>query len=108
MSRMQFVVYIFAAASAMALSANGCAGETSKPKTRAEFVKAIAQIKEGMTEAEVVALLGKPDDVRTHRDPGGISTTRTKEIWRYGTDGHLTFATLGCVYLDSAGKAQYV
>lgn len=108
MSRMRFVVWMFTAASAMTLSVNGFAGEASKPKTRAEFVKAIAQVKEGMTEAEVVALLGKPDDVRTHRDPGGISTTRTKEIWRYGTDGHLTFATLGCVYVDKAGKAQYI
>jgi len=108
MSRMQPVVWMFGVASAIALSANSFAGEGSKPKTRAEFVKAIANVKEGMMEAEVLALLGKPDDVRTHRDPGGISTTRTKEIWRYGTDGHLTCATLGCVYIDKAGKAQYV
>jgi len=99
---------MFGATSAMALSTNGFPGDASKPKTRAEFVKAIAQVKEGMTEAEIVALLGKPDDFKTHRDPGGISTTRTKEIWRYGTEGHLTFATLGCVYVDKAGKAQYV
>jgi hypothetical protein len=99
---------MFGAASAIALFVNGFAGKASEMKTRGEFVNAIAQVKEGMTEAAVVALLGKPDDVRTHRDPGGISTARTKEIWRYGTDGHLTFATLGCVYIDNAGKAQYV
>ena len=68
----------------------------------------MSKLKEGMSEAEVFALLGKPDDIRTHEDPGGISTTRTKEIWRYGTDGHLTFPTLGCVYLDTAGQVQYV
>jgi len=108
MSRTPCVVWFFGAALTIALSADVYAGDASKSKARAEFVKAIAQVKVGMTEAEVVALLGKPDDIRTHRDPGGISTTRTREIWRYGTDGHLTFATLGCVYVDKAGKAQYV
>lgn len=108
MSCTQSVVWFLGAALTIALPASGFAGGASKSKTRAEFVKAIAQVNEGMTEAEVLALLGKPDDIRTHRDPGGISTTRTKEIWRYGTDGHLTFATLGCVYIDKAGKAQYV
>src|SRR5262249_14874680 len=51
---------------------------------------------------------GPPDDVRTQFDPGGISTTRTREIWGYGTQGHLTFPTLGCVYIDTDGRAQYV
>src|SRR5438876_9020592 len=57
---------------------------------REEFARAIAKIKEGMAAKEILALLGKPDDVRTKHDPGGISTTRTKEIWCYGTNGHLT------------------
>jgi hypothetical protein len=79
-----------------------------KPSTRQEFARAMAKVKPGLAEADVLALLGKPDDVKTRTDPGGISTTRTREIWRYGTDGHLSFPTLGCVYIDTDGKAQYV
>src|SRR5262249_49322939 len=53
--------------------------------------------------------LGKPDDVKTRTDPGGISRrSRIREIWRYGTDGHLSFATLGWVSIDTDGKVQYV
>jgi hypothetical protein len=33
---------------------------------------------------------------------------RTQEIWRYGTNGHLTWGTLGQVYIDQNGEAQYV
>jgi hypothetical protein len=61
-----------------------------------------------MPEKEVLAILGKPDDVRTEYDPGGIRTTRTKEIWCYGTNGHLTFPTLGRVYIDQNAKTQYI
>src|SRR5262249_8068984 len=35
-------------------------------------------------------------------------TSRTREIWRYGTMGHLTPATLGKVYIDNQGRAQYI
>jgi hypothetical protein len=83
-------------------------GVTANQGTRQEFARAMVKIKEGMAKKEVLALLGKPDDIRTATDPGGISTTRTREIWRYGTDGHLTFPTLGCVYIDNEGKVQYV
>lgn len=78
------------------------------PRSRVEFARAMANVTKGMTEQEVTALLGKPDDIKTHTDPGGISTSRTREIWRYGTDGHLTFPTLGSVYIDNERKAQYV
>jgi hypothetical protein len=49
-------------------------------RTRHEFARAMGRIKEGMPEKEVYALLGKPDDIRTQNDPGGISTSRTREI----------------------------
>jgi hypothetical protein len=79
------------------------------PRTnREQFSKALARVQEGMTAAAVLDLLGKPDDVRTQYDPGGISTTRTKEIWCYGADGHLTFPTLGSIYIDQNEKAQYI
>lgn len=60
-----------------------------------------------MQADEVVRLLGEPDDIRTQFDPGGIPTTRTTEIWCYGTSGHLTFPTLGCVFMDADG-VQYL
>lgn len=65
-------------------------------------------MKEGMPEAEALALMGPPDDVRTEHDAGGVSTTGTKVIWRYGTSGHLTPVTLGQVYIDKGGCVQYV
>ncbi|HJZ59890.1 MAG TPA: hypothetical protein VKE74_33420, partial [Gemmataceae bacterium] len=83
-------------------------GAEVRARTRQEFAGAMAKVTPGLAEKDVLALLGKPDDVKTRTDPGGISTTRTREIWRYGTDGHLSFPTLGCVYIDTDGKAQYV
>ena len=77
-------------------------------RTRRDFAAAMAKIKEGMPEKDILAILGKPDDTQTQYDGGGISTYRTKEVWRYGTNGHLTFPTLGCVYIDTDGKAQYI
>jgi hypothetical protein len=77
-------------------------------KTRHQFAAAISKVEKGMPAAEVLKLLGKPDDIRGESDPGGISTTRTKEIWRYGTSGHLTTATLGQVYIDNKDGAQYI
>jgi len=74
---------------------------------RAAFVHAMSSVVEGMKADEVEKLLGKPDDVRTQFDPGGISRYQTTEIWSYGTDGHLTFPTLGCVYM-SEGRVQEV
>jgi hypothetical protein len=76
--------------------------------TRQAFAHAMSKVREGMPEGEVLAFLGKPHDVQTQTDPGGISTSRTREIWKYGTEGHLTTATLGSVYIDTHGKAQYV
>ena len=76
--------------------------------SRRDFAKAMSKVEIGMTEKEIISLLGKPDDIQTRYDAGGISSARTKEIWRYGTNGHLTFPTLGSVYIDNAGQAQYV
>lgn len=77
-------------------------------RVRAEFAALLATIKPGMAETEVRGLLGPPDDIRTERDPGGISAARTVEVWRYGTNGHLTFGTLGTVHLQADRTVQYV
>ena len=75
-------------------------------RSRAEFAAAMTKISGGMTEKQVLNILGKPDDVRTKYDPGGISRVGTKEIWCYGANAHLSFPTLGCVYIDQKGRSQ--
>jgi hypothetical protein len=60
--------------------------EQANQRSRRDFAKAMSKIEVGMTENEILALLGKPDDVQTQYDAGGIVTPRTKEIWRYGTN----------------------
>lgn len=64
-------------------------------------------IKKDMPASEVERVLGKPDDVLTDADPEGIHSTGTREIWCYGSAGHLGFPTLGQVYIDNRGNAQY-
>ena len=82
--------------------------EDGPSRDRREFALALSRVRPGTAEAEVRALLGAPDDVRTERDPGGISAARTVAVWRYGTNGHLTFGTLGTVHLQADGRVQYV
>lgn len=74
---------------------------------RNDFAKVMATLSPGMAAEQVTARLGPPDDIRTPYDPGGISAARTTEIWGYGTDGHLSFPTLGSVYMEN-GKVQYI
>lgn len=74
---------------------------------RADFARALGSVTINMSPLEVERLLGKPDDVRTQLDPGGISTNHTEEIWCYGTSGRLTFPTLGNIYMKQDG-VQYI
>lgn len=75
-------------------------------RNRADFAAAMARIKPGMHTNEIIEILGKPDDIRTQTDPAGISRVNTKQIWCYGTESHLSFPTLGCVYIDESGDSQ--
>ncbi|MDX2093811.1 MAG: hypothetical protein SFX73_38605 [Kofleriaceae bacterium] len=75
---------------------------------RAEFAAKLAKVKPGMTTDRVKQILGPPDDIKTEADPGGITTARTVEIWRYGAAGHLRTATLGSVHIQADRKVQYV
>ena len=75
---------------------------------RLAFARSMSTLTIGMSAKQVAETLGPPQDVRTQYDPGGISTYHTKEILGYGTEGHLTFPTLGCVYMDDADKVQYI
>jgi hypothetical protein len=85
-----------------------CQAQPPQARTRRQFVALMAQLSPEMTRDEVEAILGKPDDIRTKYDPGGIRSVEAGEIWRYGTNGHLTTATLGSVYIDENGKVQGV
>lgn len=86
--------------------ASGSSQGASQAREREQFQQALDHIREGMTEAEVISILGRPEDIRTERDPGGIGRVHTKEIWCYGAKGHLSFPTLGCVYIDKSGRTQ--
>lgn len=74
-------------------------------RTRQQFAALMSRVSPEMSRDEVEMILGKPDDVKTKYDPGGAETGET---WRYGTNGHLTTATLGSVYIDENGKVQGV
>ena len=76
-------------------------------RSRREFAQAMNRVKEGMTEAEVVALLGKPDDVHKQIDWGSM-LFNARKMWRYGAAGHRQAATLGQVCFDQGHKVSYV
>ncbi len=81
---------------------------TSAARTRAAFAAALASVRIGESADDVLAALGPPDDIKTAKDPGGISATRTTEVWRYGTDAHLSLGTLGTVHIQADRTVQYV
>ncbi len=105
---MRFVTsFVFLAASSCGLQQGKDSPEKSLALRR-QFARAMDKIEEGMPAERVVEILGPPDDVRTRNDPGGISSEGTKEIWRYGTSGHLTTATLSEVYVGRDGRVEHV
>ncbi|MHC5056926.1 MAG: M56 family metallopeptidase [Planctomycetota bacterium] len=87
---------------------SGLVAEPSATTDRREFARLMSKVKEGMPKRKAVGILGDPDDVITERDTGAITTARTKEVLCYGTGGHLTFPTLGCFYVDTRDRVQYV
>ncbi|HEY8667144.1 MAG TPA: hypothetical protein VIL86_10780 [Tepidisphaeraceae bacterium] len=71
-------------------------------RDRRDFAGRIAQLKAGEPADKAEQLLGKPDDIITAKNgklPAGIA-----EIRCYGSAGHNTFASLGQVRLNDAGK----
>ena len=76
--------------------------------TRKEFAARMAQIRVGMNANEAQRTLGKPDDVITHNDPNAIPYEGIKEVWCYGTNGHLGFASLGRVFWDDRDRVKFV
>ena len=103
--------------------------EQRRPRNRQEFAAALARVvasvkypetnseadseatPEGMTEREVLALLGPPDEVQLpealrHLDDPPLDAG--ERLLRYGTDGSDTMATLGAVTINAAGRATLV
>ena len=74
-------------AACIALSAASCVtGHSNRP---AQEVKAASQnLKEGMSSAEVIELLGSPDDAKADICPW--SASRTCTAWRYSTENYFS------------------
>lgn len=95
-----------------------------RPKTRQAFSAAMARVvasirwqeaidderPEGMPEAEVLALLGPPDETGLPgmRRADDAYVESGERLLRYGTDGPGTLATLGAVLINSSGRATRV
>jgi hypothetical protein len=77
------------------------------PRDRRTFAEAMSKIHKGMREAEVIALVGQPDDVATDKDWRG-RISHVQRIWRYGASGHMKMATLGQVCLDEDRRVKYL
>jgi hypothetical protein len=80
----------------------------SRFRDRHEFAKLLSSIKRGMTDADVIRILGKPDDVR-RPDEMQLWVGNSNEVWCFGADEHhLSFPTLGGIYFDSARGRKIV
>jgi hypothetical protein len=83
------------------------AASTTAFRDRHEFAKLLSLINLGMPAAEVMRILGKPDDITTGNEIRG-SINDSNEEWCFGTDGHLSFPTLGTVHLGDANGRKVV
>jgi len=82
--------------------------ERSFSRDRKAFARLLGSIARDMTKVQVLQILGKPDDIRKDDDAEVKSDPNCKEIWCFGTTGHLRFPTLGCVYFDVRNQVQFV
>ena len=72
-------------------------GQSTKPKTRSAFARALGTIKSGMTKAQVRAILGEPDQILDEADCAAEGYDSQTEKWDYGADKKFNFPTLGSV-----------
>jgi hypothetical protein len=96
---------VFIVVSAVFVIATAVSPAKEPPRGRRAFVQALNKIKKGMPEAEVIAIVGRPDDIggKKERNLGG-----TLKIWRYGTSGHKQPATLGQIWIDVDHRVQLI
>ncbi|MEP6755154.1 MAG: hypothetical protein ABJA67_06620, partial [Chthonomonadales bacterium] len=76
-------------------------GVESKLRDRKEFHLLSTKITEKMSFKEVEQILGPPDDISTSKDDNLVEGMT---IWRYGTNGHKTMATLGTIMFGKNRK----
>jgi hypothetical protein len=94
----------FRIAVAVVLVGTGCSH--SKFPDRHEFARLLSSVHQGMTDQQVMRILGKPDDIRSGKERTGVNDST--EDWCFGTDGHLSFATLGTIYLRGENGRKVV
>ncbi|MCC6874805.1 MAG: hypothetical protein IT378_10910 [Sandaracinaceae bacterium] len=80
----------------------------AQPRDRATFHRTLAQVREGMTQDQVRAITGAPDDVLARTDPELEPTTIVSELWGFGCDRHGDFPSLGSVAFDRQGRVFLV
>jgi hypothetical protein len=78
------------------------AATASRP--RADFARAMAQVKDGMHVDQVTRLIGVPDDVQPDRN----GSADTVEVWRWGTDAPGGLGTLGTVHVRADRTVSWV
>lgn len=84
------------------------APQESPLRDRATFIAAVEKVSEGMTETEVRKLLGPPDDISKPGEPRPHNGEDDEDTyWSYGTNGHLTLATLGRVRFRQGRVAEW-
>lgn len=66
-------------------------------ENRVVFANAMHKVERGWTKTQVRALLGPPDDIWGASDPVAYVILPFREIWCYGTRGHLTLPVLGTI-----------
>ncbi|MEZ0230559.1 MAG: hypothetical protein ACAI25_18200 [Planctomycetota bacterium] len=94
------------------IAAGFARGDDDPRMDRHAFAKALAGIREGMTEKDVEGRLGKPGEtIEWPGSPPGVKTTPAvtgeRKTLCYGTAGARSFPTLGQVVLEN-GKVLFV
>ncbi len=76
------------------------------PRNRTKFVETLNRVQEGMSGADVLAVLGRPDQIVVERPPVGMTPRGgpLRETWRYGLMGDPPIATLGEIEIDDKNK----
>jgi hypothetical protein len=97
----------------LCVTALACAGPLhagEPPRNRTKFVEALNRVQEGMSEAAVLGLLGRPDQKIVKEPPDGVAPrgTRHFESWRYGVMGQPPIATLGDIEFDQEREVNSI
>ncbi|MFO0562147.1 MAG: hypothetical protein U0269_29300 [Polyangiales bacterium] len=73
-------------------------------RSRESVARALSRVQPRMTQAQVRAVTGAPDDVLTRLDPELQPTTIVSELWSFGAAAHGAFPSWGSVGFDARGQ----